>query len=261
MTLANRKIGLGIMGFADMLIKMGISYASKKAVELAENIMKFINQESIQASLELADSRGVFPNFEKSKYAGTATKLRNAALNTIAPTGSVSIIAGCSSGIEPLFALSFARQVLSGSKLFETNPLFESALREKGLYEKSIMIEVVKKGSIQEMEEIPKEIRQIFVTTFDIPPEQHLKIQSAFQKFTDNSVSKTINLPSYTTIEDVKNIYLMAYQMGCKGITVYRYGSKKGQALSLGKDAAPDIPDSDSILTDSNGCGAKSCLF
>jgi ribonucleoside-diphosphate reductase alpha chain len=261
MTLANRKIGLGVMGFADMLIKMGISYASKKAVELAENIMKFIHQESIQASLELAESRGVFPNFEQSKYAGKANKLRNAALNTIAPTGSVSIIAGCSSGIEPLFALSFARQVLSGAKLFETNPLFETALREKGLYEKALMIEVVKKGSIQGMEEIPKEIRQIFVTTFDVPPEQHLKIQSAFQKFTDNSVSKTINLPSYATIEDVKNIYLTAYQMGCKGITVYRYGSKKGQALSLSKDIVTDNQDPDSILTDSNGCGAKSCLF
>jgi ribonucleoside-diphosphate reductase alpha chain len=261
MTLANRKIGLGVMGFADMLIKMGISYTSKKAIELAENIMKFIHQESILASSELAESRGVFPNFEQSKYAGTANKLRNAALNTIAPTGSVSIIAGCSSGIEPLFALSFGRQVLSGAKLFETNPLFETALREKGLYEKALMIEVVKKGSIQGMEEIPKEIRQLFVTTFDIPPEQHLKIQSAFQKFADNSVSKTINLPSHATIEDVKNIYLMAYQMGCKGITVYRYGSKKGQALSLGKDIVTDTQDTDSILTDSNGCGTKNCLF
>jgi ribonucleoside-diphosphate reductase alpha chain len=261
MTLANRKIGLGVMGFADMLIKMGISYVSKRAIDLAESVMKFIHQESIRASSELAKSRGAFPNFEHSRHTASGYKLRNATLNTIAPTGSISIIAGCSSGIEPLFALSFARQVLSGAKLFETNPLFEAALREKGLYEKALMIEVAKKGSIQDLEEIPKEIRRCFVTTFDISPMQHLRVQAAFQKYTDNSVSKTINLPSQATIEDVKKIYLMAYQLGCKGITVYRYGSKRGQALTLGKDINIDKEDSETLLADSNDCLSRSCLF
>ena len=261
MTLANRKIGLGVMGFADMLIKMGVSYASKKAIDIAENLMKFVHQESMHASSELAQIRGVFPNFEHSVHAKSGHRLRNATLNTIAPTGSISIIAGCSSGIEPLFALSYARQVLSGAKLFETNPLFEEALQEKGLYQKPLMVEVVKRGSIQEMEDIPKELKQLFVTTFDIPPEQHLKIQAAFQKFTDNSVSKTINLPPHATIEDVKDIYLMAYHMKCKGITVYRYGSKKGQALTLGKDIPMEYEDPDMIMADLNDCLSKSCLF
>ncbi|MGA1870841.1 MAG: adenosylcobalamin-dependent ribonucleoside-diphosphate reductase [bacterium] len=261
MTLENRKIGLGIMGFADMLIKMGISYASKRAITIAESLMQFIHRESVQASCELAKIRGVFPNFNHSIHAHSGYQVRNATLNTIAPTGSISIIAGCSSGIEPLFALSYARQVLSGAKLFETNPLFERALHEKGLYQKSLMVEIVKRGSIQNMENIPKELSQLFVTTFDIPPVQHLNIQAAFQKHTDNSVSKTINLPPHATIEDVKDIYLKAYQLKCKGITVYRYGSKKGQALSLGKDISMELDDPEVIIADFNECPSKSCLF
>ncbi|MBN2372917.1 adenosylcobalamin-dependent ribonucleoside-diphosphate reductase [bacterium] len=261
MTKANRKIGLGVMGFADMLISMGVPYSSKKGVDLAENVMKFIRQESIRASSEMAETRGAFPNYGKSVHASSGVKLRNATLNTIAPTGSISIIAGCSSGIEPLFALAFARQVLTGSKLFETNRFFEKVLQERRLYDNALMVEVARRGSIQGIEEIPNDIRQIFETAFDILPEQHLKIQAAFQKYTDNSVSKTINLPYSATIEDVKTIYLTAHRMGCKGITVYRYGCKKGQTLSIEDDIPLEFQNEGKIYSNTAGCGSNDCLF
>lgn len=259
-TLGNRKIGLGLMGFADMLIKLGISYNSNRAIQVAEKIMSFVQQESARASAHLAEVRGTFPNYPLSVHSQKGIAMRNAALNTIAPTGSISIIAGCSSGIEPLFALSFARHVLSGTRLFETNGLFEKALQDRGLYNNTLMGEVARRGSIQDIEEIPEDIRHIFTTTFDVSPEQHLNIQAAFQKFTDNSVSKTINLPYSATIDDVRGIYLSAYKKGCKGITVYRYGSKKGQALSLDIDSVKGPMEDDLVSPTPNQFCNKGCL-
>ncbi|UCH12880.1 MAG: adenosylcobalamin-dependent ribonucleoside-diphosphate reductase [Candidatus Omnitrophota bacterium] len=232
-TSSNRKIGFGIMGFADMLIGLGIPYTSKKAVEVAKAIMSFIHNESLNASHGLAKERGVFRNYRYSIYAKKNFKIRNATVNTIAPTGSISIIAGCSSGIEPIFAVTFLRNVLSGTRMFEINPLFEKSIKKKGLFKKGLITKVARSGSIQNIKEIPQDMRKIFITAFDVPPRQHLLIQAAFQKHTDNSVSKTVNLAKDATVKDVKDIYLLAHKLRCKGITVYRYGSRKKQVLSF----------------------------
>jgi ribonucleoside-diphosphate reductase alpha chain len=265
MTHANRKIGLGIMGFADMLIKLGIPYTSKNAVKIAEEIMCFIHKESLLASQRLAQERGVFPNFRKSIYAKKGIKMRNATVNTIAPTGTISIIANCSSGIEPIFALSFVRNIFSGTKLFEVNRLFEKEMRKRGLFSKRLMSEIARNGSIQKIRKIPVDLKRIFITTFDVTPRQHVRIQVAFQKYTDNSVSKTINLPAKATVKDVKNIYLLAYKLKCKGITVYRYGSKKDQALSFGYNKKRRFLTVDDLVTAeseySGGCATGTCPF
>ncbi|MBN2546873.1 MAG: adenosylcobalamin-dependent ribonucleoside-diphosphate reductase [Spirochaetes bacterium] len=233
-TKANRKIGLGVMGFADLLIKLKIPYNSKKAILTANKIMKFLNQNSIYYSMKLAEERGVFPNYDKSIFYKKDLKLRNATLNTIAPTGTISILAGCSSGIEPLFGLIYFRNVLSGSKLFEANKDFEESLAERGINAADIYKQIIEQGSIKKIKVIPEDIKDLFVTSFDISPLDHLKIQAEFQKFTDNSVSKTINLPPDASLEDIKHVYLSAYKMKCKGITIYRYGSKENQVLSFG---------------------------
>ncbi|MBN2205877.1 MAG: adenosylcobalamin-dependent ribonucleoside-diphosphate reductase [Candidatus Aminicenantes bacterium] len=239
MTTGNRKIGLGIMGFADLLIKLGIPYTSEEAEKTAEDVMRFVREESLKASAGLAEERGVFPYFEKSVFAQQGPRLRNATLNTVAPTGTISIIAGCSSGIEPLFALSFVRNVLSGTKLFEVHPLFEREMMKRGLANKDLMARVGKAGSIRDFEEIPEETRRVFVTALDVPPAQHIRIQAAFQRHTDNSVSKTINLPYEASADDIRDIYAMAHALGLKGITVYRYGTKKEQVLSF--EARPEL--------------------
>ena len=265
MTLGNRKIGLGVMGFADMLIKLAIPYTDEKAVRLASQIMRFFRQESIQASQALAQERGVFPNYDSSVYPRKNLKLRNATVNTVAPTGTISIIAGCSSGIEPLFALSYVRNVLSGSKLFETHPLFEREIRQQGLYSKELMAKAGKFGSIQNLQEIPVELRKIYVTAFDVSPSQHLQIQSAFQRYTDNSVSKTINLPPEASAEEVREIYFLAYELKCKGITVYRYGTRKEQVLSFDtRMTERTTEDYDFITAESEfsgGCHSGLCPF
>lgn len=235
-TQGNRKIGLGVMGFADMLIKCNIPYNSKKAIIFSENLMEFIRKKSIEASIELALERGVFPNHNKSIYAKKNIKIRNATVNTIAPTGTISIIANCSSGIEPLFGVSFMRNVMSGTEMFEVNPIFERMAKEKGFNKKEIFSKIIKTGSIQNIDAIPENIKKIFVTTFDISPKGHLSIQAAFQKHTDNSVSKTINLPKEASTQDIKEIFISAYKLKCKGITVYRYGSKSNQVLSIGNN-------------------------
>ncbi|MGQ9468383.1 MAG: vitamin B12-dependent ribonucleotide reductase [Nitrososphaerales archaeon] len=233
-TKANRKIGLGVMGFADMLIKLGIPYDSKDALMIAEKVMSFISKEAIEKSVELAEERGSFPNFKGSLWEKRNYKMiRNATVTTVAPTGTISIIAGCSSGIEPLFAISFVRNVLEGTRLLEVNPTFEEIAKRRSFYSEGLMMEIAKKGSIQEIEGIPEDVKRLFVTALDIEPEWHVKMQAAFQKYTDNSVSKTINLPHDATVEDVRDAYLLAYKLGCKGITVYRYGSKKEQVLYL----------------------------
>ncbi|MFA5888062.1 MAG: adenosylcobalamin-dependent ribonucleoside-diphosphate reductase [Candidatus Nanoarchaeia archaeon] len=231
-TKANRKIGLGIMGFAEMLIQLNIAYDSNEAVAFAEKLMKFIRTEAENASFELAKKRGAFPNFRKSRL---KRKQRNATVTSIAPTGTISIIAGCSSGIEPLFAVSFVREVLGGKKLPETNRLFESIAKQRGFYTKELMDKVAEWGSVQKLD-IPSDVKRLFVTSHEINPSWHVKVQAAFQKYVDNAVSKTVNLPSNASVEDVMAAYLLAWKLKCKGITVYRYGSKPEQVLYAGKN-------------------------
>ena len=234
-TKANRKIGLGIMGFADALIKLGIPYNSSKAVSFTEHLLKFFSKEAIQASAKLAQKRGSFPNFKGSIWQKRGYEaMRNATVTTIAPTGTISIIAGTTSGIEPLFAVCFVRNVMEGTRLLEANPLFEEMAKKKGVYSKELMMEIAKTGSIQNVASIPEDLKRLFVTTFDITPEWHVKIQGTFQKYIDNGVSKTINFTHDASVEDVKKAFILAYKLGCKGITVYRYGSKKEQVLYVG---------------------------
>jgi len=233
-TRLNRKIGLGVMGFADLLLELGIPYDSDSAVSMAERIMKHVQDTAWEHSRLLARERGAFPNFPSSIYGRKGNDpVRNATTTTVAPTGTISIIAGCSSGIEPVFALSFVRNIMEGTRMVEVNPIFERVAKERGFYSQELMGRIARLGSIQEIQDIPAEIRRVFVTALDISPDWHLKIQAAFQKYTDNSVSKTINLPAEATVEEVKKIYLDAYRLGCKGITIYRYGSKPEQVLSL----------------------------
>jgi ribonucleoside-diphosphate reductase alpha chain len=233
-TKSNRKIGLGVMGWADMLIQVGLPYNSDKATELAEEVMGFIQREAQNASSALAEKRGVFPNFPGSIYDGKL-KLRNATVTTIAPTGTLSIIAGCSSGVEPLFAVSFVRNVMEGTKLLEVNPHFEKAARERGFWSRDLMERIADKGSLNDFEEIPEDIKAIFVTAHDITPMEHIAMQAAFQKHVDNAVSKTVNFPHNATPKDVEDVYLFAYKLACKGVTVYRDGSREEQVLSTGK--------------------------
>ncbi len=235
MTRANRKIGLGIMGFANMLYKMNIPYDSSKAIKVAKRVMRFIDEESKKASQDLARERGNFPNFEKSIFNRPDTRfrnMRNATTSTIAPTGTLSILAETSGGIEPIFALVFQRNIMDGTKLLEVNPVFEEIARKEGFYSKELMEKVRKKGTLHGMEEIPKEIRKIFVTAHDISPKWHVKMQGAFQEYIDNAVSKTVNFPNSATKEDVAEVYRLAYELGCKGITIYRDGSRDKQVLS-----------------------------
>ena len=234
----NRKIGLGVMGFADLLFQLGVPYNSGEALALGERIMEFLQTESKNASKQLAEERGAFPEYAKSIYAKKKMgPYRNATTSTIAPTGTLSIIAGCSSGIEPLFALCFSRNVMDGEKLMEINPFFEKALRASEAFSQLLMEEVARKGSIAHIEMIPEELRTVYITSMDIEPVWHLKMQAAFQKFTDNAVSKTVNLPNSATVEDIRDIYMMAYEAGCKGVTVYRDGCKSGQVLCTGDGA------------------------
>lgn len=238
-TKLTRKIGLGIMGFADMLFMLGIPYNSEEAVTLAENLMKFINEKGREASRRLAKIRGAFPEFDRSTYKDEEP-LRNATITTIAPTGTISIIAGASSGIEPLFAIAFVRNVMDNDKLFEVHPYFERVAREKGIYSNDLLMKVAKQGTLSHINEIPEEMKKIFTTAHDISPEWHVKMQSAFQKYTDNAVSKTINFSSDASIEDVREAYDMAYKLGCKGLTIYRDGSRDSQVLSVGTQKSAD---------------------
>ena len=241
MTKSNRKIGLGIMGWADLLAELGIPYGSEESFKLAEKLMEFINKVSFEYSCKLGEEKGSFPNFQKSIYYGKVNALRNATRTTIAPTGSISIIAGCSSGIEPIFGVVFIRNILGGSKFLEINPVFEKYAMNKGILKPSILKEILTKGSLQEIEEIPDEIKKVFLTAFDISPLTHLKMQSVFQKYTDNAVSKTVNLPFDATIEDVRKVFINGYKWKCKGVTVFRYGSKSSQVLYFGESFMEDI--------------------
>jgi ribonucleoside-diphosphate reductase alpha chain len=232
---ANRKIGLGVMGFAHFLILLGIAYTSEDAIHTAEDVMAFIQQEGRLASQELAGRRGAFPNFHKSRYQRDGvSELRNATVTTIAPTGTLSIIAGCSSGIEPLYALCYTRRILEDRTFTETDPLFRQKAQDHGIWTPELARYVCDTGSLPEEVEIDPKVRRLFVTAFDVPPAHHVRIQAAFQSHTDNAVSKTINFPHDATKSDVRDALLMAYRLGCKGVTIYRSGTREGQVLTCG---------------------------
>ena len=239
-TYGNRKVGLGVMGFADMLIWLGIPYNSKAALDTAEEVMHFISEKAREASEELVELRGPFPNIEASTYdAPGRVKVRNATRTTIAPTGSISIIANCSSGIEPLFAISYVRNVMDNTKLLEVHSLFKEVAQRKGFFSQELMEKVASTGTIQHIEEIPPQVRKLFVTAHDISPEWHIRLQSAFQKYTDNAVSKTVNFPAEATKEDVAKVYMLANDLGCKGVTIYRDRSRDVQVLNIDSAESP----------------------
>jgi len=234
-TRGNRKIGLGVMGFADLLIQLGVPYDSEEGISVAEQVMSFISNEGKKASCELAAERGVFPNFKGSVYdRPEGMEIRNATVTTIAPTGTLSIIGSCSSGVEPLFAISYAKHVLDGAELIEVHPHFEQIARERGFYSEELMRKIAEKGSVRGMQEVPEDVQRVFGTALDIAPVWHIKMQAAFQRFTDNAVSKTVNFREDATPEDVRTVYELAYKEGCKGVTIYRYGSRDAQVLNVG---------------------------
>jgi ribonucleoside-diphosphate reductase alpha chain len=236
MTRKTRKIGLGIMGFADMLVMLGVPYNSPEALSVAEELMRFINEEAIKASVALGKERGVFPAFQGSIYdVEDGPRVRNATRTTIAPTGTLSMIAGCSSGIEPLFALSYTKTVLDGTPFVEVNPYFKEAAMKGGFYSEELMKQLAEGAHLSEIKGIPDKIKHVFVTAHEITPEWHVKMQAAFQRSTDNAVSKTINFPHEATREDISRAYMLAYEEGLKGITIYRDRSRDTQVLTTGK--------------------------
>ncbi len=257
-TKTNRRIGLGVMGFAELLINIGIPYDSDKAIQFAEKMMKFLNDEARKASNKLGEERGSFPNYERSTWKGKSKATRNATATTIAPTGTISIIAGATSGIEPLFAVTFVRDVMEGTQLLEVNPSFERMARKRGFYSKALMMKIAKTGKVTGLKEVPRDVQRLFKTALEIKPEMHVKMQAAFQKFCDNAVSKTINLPANATPQDVSKAYLLAYKLKCKGITIYRYGSRKEQVLYIGK-APEEIVSAKSEYAGGHIC--VECLF
>ena len=246
-TRGNRKIGLGVMGFAEMLIELGIPYNSEEAVSFAEKLMGFINDEARKASEALGSERGTFPSIDSSIYKGTT--MRNATRTSIAPTGSISTIAGTSSGIEPIFAIAYVRNVLEGERLVEVNPLFLDELKRRDLYSPELLNRITMTGSIRE-EDLPGDMKDLYVTALEIDPEWHVRMQAAFQKHVDNAVSKTVNLPKAASVEDVKRIYRLAHELKCKGITVFRQGSKEG-VLSEGGISESDLSE----------CQTESCYL
>ncbi|MDZ4168964.1 MAG: vitamin B12-dependent ribonucleotide reductase [Coriobacteriia bacterium] len=234
----NRKIGLGVMGWADMLIKLGLAYDSEEGVALGQKVMGFIDAEATSASRKLADQRGSFPNFKGSIYdTPEGGPMRNATVTTIAPTGTLSIIANCSSGVEPLFAVSYIRTVMDNDRLVEVNPLFEEIAVKRGFYSRELMGLIADHGSVHDMDEVPEDVRRAFVTAHDISPDWHIRMQAAFQKHCDNAVSKTVNFGSDATPDDVRHVYDLAHELGVKGVTIYRDGSKEGQVLTTGKSS------------------------
>ena len=233
-TKLTRKVGLGVMAFADLLMLLGVPYNSQEGVEIGRQIMGFIQQRAKEQSRRLAETRGAFPLFGESIYKDEAP-IRNATVTTIAPTGTLSIIAGASGGVEPVFAFAFIRNVMDGDELIEVNPLLRRRLEERGLYSDELMKKVIAQGSLQHIEEIPQDIKDVFVCAHDVSPQWHIRMQAAFQEHTDNAVSKTVNFPHSATREDVDKVYRLAYELGCKGVTIYRDGSRGSQVLNIGK--------------------------
>jgi ribonucleoside-diphosphate reductase alpha chain len=264
-TRANRKIGLGVMGLADALIELGIPYDSEAALEFADRVMGFIFTEAEAASQDLAELRGPFANYSGSIWdVPGARPRRNATVTSVAPTGTISIIAGCSSGIEPLFAVAFVRDVMEGTRLLEVNTEFERVAEEQEFYSRDLMLQIAHKGSIRDIPGIPEDVKRLFVTSMDIDPDWHVRMQAAFQRHTDNAVAKTVNLPREATPEDVRRIYWTAYESGCKGITIYRYGSKPEQVLYVGPVLAHELGEDEIVEADSEfagGCPSGACPF
>lgn len=276
LTKSNRKVGLGVMGWADMLIRLNIPYNSQKAFNLAERVMKFIQVEARRTSVILAKERGTFPNFIDSIYnASDMPKVRNATTTTIAPTGTISIISGASSGIEPLFAIAFVRKhVLDDKELVEVNPLFEEIAKERGFWSKELIEEISVKGNLKDVKRVPADIKKVFVTSLEISPDDHIKMQAAFQKYIDNATSKTINFPYEASEAEFKKAYLLSYKLGCKGITLYRNDSRKQQVLNikggskkkdekqkriLEKDIPPELRDPSSDIPDLSPGSCPTC--
>jgi ribonucleoside-diphosphate reductase alpha chain len=260
-THANRKIGLGVMGFADMLIMLGVPYDSEEALKLGEQIMAFIEEKGHEKSVEIARKRGSFPNFKGSILETKYPAFRNATVTTVAPTGTISIIAGCSSGIEPLFAISFMRNVLNGARLFETNPLFEEMAKQKGFYSGKLLEEIARTGSVQKIDGVPEDVKRVFITALDIAPSWHVRMQASFQKSTDNAVSKTVNLPNEATVDDVQKVFELAWKLKCKGCTVFRYGSKPEQVLYIGQIQAKEGTFVSAQSEYAGGCPTQNCPF
>jgi ribonucleoside-diphosphate reductase alpha chain len=245
-TKSMRKIGLGVMGFADMLYQLGVPYNSEQAIQLARDIMGTIRRAARAASQELAQNRGSFPMFDESVYKRQdLPAMRNATVTTIAPTGTISIIAGVSSGIEPAFAISYVRNVMDDDKLVEVHPYFEQVAKERGFYSKALMEQIAQKGTLYGIAGIPDDVARVFVTAHDITPEYHIRMQAAFQEFTDNAVSKTVNFAKTATQGDVRAAYDLAYSLGLKGVTIYRDGSRQGQVLSVGSSEKAQEKDDD----------------
>jgi len=263
-TRANRKIGLGVMGFAGMLIGLGISYDSEEAVDTASDVMSFIQNQARKASFDLAEDRGVFANYEGSVWSKLGLPQRNATVTSVAPTGTISIIASCSSGIEPLFAVSYVRDVLDGARLLEVDAAFERVARERGFYSRELMLDIARQGSVQRLDAVPDDVQRLFVTSMDIAPEWHVRMQAAFQAHCDNAVAKTVNLPKEATPEDIRRIYTMAHELKCKGITVYRYDSKPSQVLYVGSRLEAELSEREHIAVDSEfdgSCPTGDCGF
>ena len=263
MTRGNRKIGLGVMGFADSLLLLGLPYSSEEAEACAERVMGFVQEEARKATQALAKERGRFPNFANSIFNGDV-EVRNATVTSVAPTGTISIIAGCSSGIEPLFALSYVRNVMEGMQLLEVNPHFEAVARARGFYTDELMSRVARSGGVQDLDEVPEAVKRVYVTDFDIAPEWHVRMQAAFQRHCDNAVSKTVNMPPDATIDDVRGVFLLAHRLKCKGITVFRYGSKRQQVLYRGNATPEGAADSPFVSAGSEyagGCPFPACEF
>ncbi|HKY64268.1 MAG TPA: adenosylcobalamin-dependent ribonucleoside-diphosphate reductase [bacterium] len=255
LTMANRKIGLGVMGFAEMLMKMDIPYDSAKARTLATTMMKLFLKRCRQASVSLAKQRGAFPSFKGSALdKARMAPQRNATLTTIAPSGTLSLLAGTTGGIEPAFALSYYRSALGGEELMEVLPVFQAKMRAEGLATPELFAEIAETGSVQGLGQVPKKIQEVFKTSMDLKPIDHIKMQAVFQKYTDNAVSKTVNLPEDATWEDVYQIYMAAYEQKCKGITVYRYGSQSDQVLKVGK-APPKKKKARAVIDETEDCG------
>lgn len=233
-TKLTRKIGLGIMGWADLLLMLGIPYNSDEAVELAEHLMGQITEIAREESRKLAEIRGAFPLFEESILPQDHPQ-RNATVTTIAPTGTLSLLAGCSSGVEPVFGYVYIRNIMDGTQMIEVNPVLRQVLEERGLYSEELMKKIASQGSLAHIREIPEEIRRVFVSAHEVSPEYHIRMQAAFQRHTDNAVSKTVNFNHDATREEVAEVYRLAFQLGCKGVTIYRDGSRDEQVLNIGK--------------------------
>ena len=270
-TRRNRKIGLGVMGLADLLVRMKVPYDSERALEMADQVWSFIEKRSREASARLATERGAFEGFEHSRWASRGSPpLRNATTTTVAPTGTISIIAGCSSGIEPLFALAYERNVMEGTRLTEAHGLFRAVAEERGFWTEDLSRELAHRGSARGLSAVPDDVQALFPTAYDIAPEAHVKMQAVFQRHAHAGVSKTVNFAVDATAEDVARVYRLAYQEGCKGVTVYRDGSRAGQVLSIGasarpaaaNEATPSCPECDGRLEVTGGCEVcRSCGF